>query len=323
MATATNERNTASPEQRSGLIAVLRLLRVKQWTKNLLVFAAPLFTNSLTDPTLLTRTLLAFATMCLISSAIYVLNDLRDAPKDRLHPVKRRRPIASGAIAPATAAGIGLACLIGGLALTFALGLKVAVVIGVYVVLQLLYNGGAKNIAILDVFLIGTGFVLRAALGAAAIDVLMSGWLLLCTGALALLLGFAKRRHEFILQGEQRTASRASLGHYTRPALDALVVMTACAAALCYGIYALESPTARQFPALILTAPFVFYGICRYVLLVFSLDEGGEPETILFKDPHMIASLVFFIAAAMLAVSGVELPLVERPPLAPVPGGPS
>jgi 4-hydroxybenzoate polyprenyltransferase len=293
------------------MTATLKLLRPKQWTKNLLVFAAILFTNGFHEPNALARSCLAFVGMCLFSSAFYVFNDLRDIEKDRNHPVKKNRPLASGKVKPTVAIVIGAILLIAAAALFLTLGRKVSYVVGAYAVLQLIYNAGAKGVPVLDVFLISAGFVLRAVLGAAAINVRISAWLLLCTGALALLLGFAKRRNEFILQGENRTASRASLGGYNRLSLDALAIMTATASALCYGIYALESPTAHKYPALFITTPFVFYGICRYVLLIFVQDEGGEPENLLFRDKHLVASVILFIVSALFAVSSAGFPLVE------------
>ncbi|HZH99134.1 MAG TPA: decaprenyl-phosphate phosphoribosyltransferase [Fimbriimonadaceae bacterium] len=290
--------------------AHLRLLRPKQWTKNLLLFAAILFTNNLSNPDALSRTLMAFVAMCLISSAVYVFNDVKDVEKDRNHPVKKSRPIASGAVGVSSAVALGLLCALAGGAIVLWLGAKVAYVVLAYVIFQVLYNLGAKSVPVLDVFVVASGFVIRAMLGAAAIDVKVSGWLLLCTGALALMLGFGKRRHEFVLQGEQRATSRASLAHYSRESLDSLVLLTSAAAALCYGIYALESPTAKQYPGLILTALFVFYGISRYTFLIFA-GEGGEPENLLFRDPHMIFTILLFVASAILALSGVAPPLID------------
>lgn len=255
--------------------------------------------------------LMAFAAMCLLSSGVYVFNDIRDADKDRAHPTKKNRPIASGLVKPANAMLLGAICVFVAAVVFVLLGKKVIAVVIAYLIFQVLYNFGGKGVAVLDVFLIATGFVLRAVLGAAAINARISAWLLLCTGALALMLGFAKRRHEFILQGENRIASRTSLGGYSRFSLDALVVMTSTAAALCYGVYALESPTARLYPGLFFTTIFVFYGICRYVLIVFVSDEGGEPENVLFRDPHIQLSVLLFILAALVAISGVNLPLID------------
>lgn len=289
----------------------VRLLRPKQWTKNLLVFAAILFTNQLRNSHALLLTLMAFFGMSFLSSAVYVLNDIQDVEKDRAHPRKRLRPIASGQVSKGSALALFFVVLALSVALLVPLGMLTLSVVGAYVVLQILYNSGWKRIPVLDVFIIGSGFVLRAMLGAAAIDAKISAWLLLCTAGLALLLGFAKRRHEFILQGDSRSLSRASLAGYSRQALDGLVIMTATGAALCYGIYAIASPTAHRFPALIFSTLFVYYGICRYVLIVFGNDEGGEPETLLFKDKHILASVVLFVASAVVALSITKVPLID------------
>jgi 4-hydroxybenzoate polyprenyltransferase len=293
------------------MMAYLRLLRPKQWSKNLLVFAAILFTNKLTDMHALSLTLMAFFGMCFVSSTAYILNDLQDVEKDRAHPRKRLRPIASGQVSKGAAMALAVVTFALAAVLLALVGPKALAVVGLYILLQVFYNLAGKRMPVMDVFIIGTGFVLRAVLGAAAIGREISVWLLLCTGGLALLLGFAKRRHEFILQGDNRSASRASLAGYSRQALDALVVMTATGAALCYAIYALESPTAQKYPALFITILFVYYGICRYVLIVFANDEGGEPETLLFKDKHILASVVLFVVSAIVALSVVKIPLVE------------
>ena len=291
--------------------AYLRLLRPKQWAKNLLIFAAILFTNGFHEQSNVIHVLGAFVAMCLLSSGVYIFNDLHDVERDRAHPQKKLRPIASGTIKPAEAIALALICAIGaGIIIAF-LGKKVIAVVIAYLILQLAYNFGGKRVPVLDVFLIGSGFVLRAVLGAAAINVKISAWLVLCTGALALMLAFAKRRHEFIVQGENRTASRVSLGGYSQQSLDALVIMTSTAAALCYGLYALESLTAQKYPALFFTTIFVFYGICRYVLIVFVNDAGGEPENVLFRDRHIQLSVLLFILAAVIAISGVNLPLID------------
>lgn len=293
-------------------LALVRLLRVKQWTKNLLVFAAWIFTGSaLHDSSTAPRVLVAFFAMCFVSSATYVFNDVADVERDRAHPKKRLRPIASGAVSIPLAVILAVVLMGLGLAGGFGLTHTTGFVLVAYLALQVLYNAGLKRAPVADVFTISLGFILRAALGAAAISVTISSWLLFCTAALALMLGFAKRRSEFIQQGEARAMSRESLAGYTRSALDALVIMFACGAALCYGVYAVESTTAQKYPGLILTSLFVFYGISRYVLVVFSQDEGGEPETLLFKDRHILFSIAMFVLTALLAMSGLHLPLLE------------
>jgi 4-hydroxybenzoate polyprenyltransferase len=180
-----------------------------------------------------------------------------------------------------------------------------------YLALHSTYNLGMKHTAVADVFAISLGFVLRAVVGAAAIDVKISGWLLFCTGALALMLGYGKRRQEFIFQGEERGLTRESLNDYSIMALNALVIMSATAAAISYGIYSIDSHTAQKYPALVLTTLPVFYGISRYILVAFTQDEGGEPESLLFSDRHILLSVVGFIALAALAMSGVHIPFLE------------
>jgi 4-hydroxybenzoate polyprenyltransferase len=295
-----------------GATAVLKLVRPKQWSKNLLVFAAYIFAAKFGDSDATRAALVAFAGMCLVSSGVYVANDLLDARRDREHPEKKDRPIASGAVSPAFAAVLALLLLAGGIALVATLNRSSLALVGGYLALQVLYNLWLKRVPVADVFSISLGFVIRAWIGATAIWVPVSSWLIFCTGSLALMLGFAKRRHEFLLQGEGRAASRESLEGYSRPALDALVVISATASALCYGIYAIDSDTAHRFPGMILTTLFVVYGIARYVLLIFSRDEGGEPADVLFGDAHILGSVLLFIAAAVLAVSGLTLPLISR-----------
>lgn len=295
--------------------AAVRLLRPKQWTKNLLVFAALIFARAYTDSGPVVRCLWAFLALCLVSSAVYVVNDALDAERDRNHPVKKNRPIASGAISASAGYALSAVCLVGGLALSWWLGKGFTAGIVTYLLLQGAYNAWFKHTPVLDVFALSLGFVLRAALGAAAISVYISGWLLFCTGALALLLGAAKRRHEFMLQGEDRGSSRAALARYNQTILDAMVVFSATLAALAYGIYAIESETARSYPALILTAPIVLYGILRYLFLVFGQDDGGEPENLVFGDTHMVVTVVLFVAVAFLAMSGMHLPYVADKPI--------
>ncbi len=292
--------------------SLIKLLRVKQWSKNLLVFAAFLFTGAFSHRESWILVLLTFTAMCMASSGTYVVNDIVDADRDRLHPSKRLRPMASGQISTRVGIALAVLLLVGSVLLSWSINLSCVSIVVAYLGLQVLYNLWLKLTPVADVYCIATGFVLRAVLGAAAISVTISPWLLLCTGALALMLGFAKRRNEFILQGEARTATRESLAHYNQLSLDVFVTMFACAAALFYGLYTIQSETAHRFPGLIMTAPFVFYGITRYVLLVFTQDEGGEPAEVLFKDRHIVITLILFVVAAGLAVSGVSLPLLEK-----------
>lgn len=292
------------------LRAVVSALRPRQWTKNLLVFAAYLFAARFDDSDATRQAILAFAAMCLVSSGTYVLNDLFDLERDRNHPTKKSRPFASGALSKSVGVVFSIVLLAGGLGVA-ALGLNrwSVAICSVYILLQLAYNVSAKHVPVTDVFCIAFGFLLRAMLGAAAIWVPISIWLLYCTGTLALMLGFAKRRGELLQQANGNGSTRETLVRYSRESLDALVIHSATAAALCYGIYSIESETARKYPTLAVTTLFVAYGIGRYLFLVFSRDEGSEPEAILLRDPHVLGSVLLFLFAAVAAVSGWQVPL--------------
>lgn len=294
-------------------LAAIALLRPKQWTKNLLVFAALLFANLYTEPLKVQLAIVAFFALCFFSSSVYALNDVFDAERDRAHPKKKNRPIARGDLSSGAGLALALVCLVvGTLLAAFVSPSFLAGVFG-YLVLQLAYNFGLKKVPVVDVMVLSTGFVMRAALGAIAIDATISAWLLFCTGMLALLLGSAKRRHEFHLQGDGRGASRASLLGYSSTSLDAMVVFSAGVAAIAYGVYAIESETARKYPSLILTVPFVVFGVLRYLHLTFAEGEVGEPESVLINDWQTIAAVALFIIAALYALSGMDIPFFTNP----------
>jgi 4-hydroxybenzoate polyprenyltransferase len=283
---------------------ILKLLRPKQWTKGLLVFAAILFSNGFRNPVLVQKAVLAFVAITLVSSAVYVFNDLRDAASDRLHPKKRLRPIAAGLVSPQAAMLVGAICLALGLVAAGSLGVPSLLIVLTYVAVQLGYNLGLKRVPVADVHLLASGFVLRAVLGAVAISAVISPWLLFCTGSLSLMMGFGKRRQEYRMMGEDRGQTRHSLTGYTQQSLDAMFITAAAMAAIGFGIYSIDSETARQHPQLVVTTIWVVYGIMRYVFLVFGQDEGGEPETILFSDRQLQVALLGFFATALYALAG-------------------
>lgn len=293
------------------LINILRLIRLKQWAKNLLVFAAWLFTGKYTDTASLVSVIVAALSMSLASSGVYVFNDIFDRKRDQNHPKKKHRPIASGAISVSVGIAIGTVLLAISIALAFSLTLTCVYLVLGYLTIQIAYNLKLKKIPLLDVFILASGFIIRAILGASALIVPISGWFLICTGALALMMGFAKRRNEFVAQGDKANKSRENLTSYSQQALDALVILFATSAGIFYGIYTLESSTAKAHPALILTTPFVFYGITRYTLLVFQKNEGGEPADLLFADPHILGSVILFLIFAGITISGsISLPFL-------------
>jgi len=285
----------------------LRLLRVKQWTKNAVVFAAFVFALGDRNQDLsaweLWKVCLAALAFSLVSSAVYILNDLRDAPQDRLHPVKKNRPIASGAVATAPALGAAAVLLAAGLGGAGRLGADLLAVIGGYLVLQGFYTLWLKRIALVDVIVIATGFVLRALAGAVVIHVVISPWLLLCAMLLALFLGLSKRRHEKVNLAGQGT--RAALDAYDERLLDQLIAVTAAAALVCYSIYTLWPETVDKFgtPWLAATIPFVVFGLFRYMDIVYRQEKGDRPEQILLTDGPLMADVALY----GLAVLGILL----------------
>lgn len=247
--------------------------------------------------------------MCLTSSATYIVNDAIDVERDRQHPTKKNRPLASGQI-PMNRALLLAACLLAlGLGIAAWLNVASLMILLAYLVLQALYNWKLKMEPVADVFTIAIGFVLRAVLGAAAIAVPISGWLLFCSGSIALMLGFAKRRHEYILQG---AIARESLNRYNRQVLDGLLLMSASGASMFYAIYSLQSRTAEKHHLLPITVPFVIYGIARYVYLSFMLDEGGEPADLILKDTHILFAIIGFVLATLWLFTNPTFQLVER-----------
>ena len=292
---------------------IIKLMRPKQWAKNLLVLAAIIFTGRIAEQAAIVDTLLAFFAMCFISSATYVVNDIFDAPRDRLHPKKKERPIASGKVTIPIATAIAGTLAAASFALAWIAGSRGCVaIILIYVLIQVAYNLKLKHVAIIDVFAIAAGFILRAALGAEAIDAPMSGWMFIVTGVLALTLGFAKRRNEFILMGNDRTTSREVLNEYSKNTLDMLVLLFSGMACMAYCIYTMESPTGKAHAGLVFTSPMVLYGVARYIQRVFKDDEGGEPSDLLFKDPHILIAVVVFIIVAAFAMTNTgPVPILE------------
>ena len=289
------------------LRTLLRLLRVKQWTKNAVVFAAFVFALGDRQQDLaaweLWKVCLAALAFSLVSSAVYVFNDLKDAPQDRLHPIKKNRPIASGAVGSGPAWGAALVLLVLGLGGAGRLGPELLAVLGAYLALQVVYTLGLKRLALVDVIVIALGFVLRALAGAVVIHVKISPWLLICAMMLALFLGLCKRRHEKVNLAGMGT--RAALDGYDERLLDLLIAMTGAASLVCYSIYTLWPETVAKFgtPWLGATIPFVVFGLFRYMDLVYRRDQGDRPEHILLTDVPLMADVTLY----GLAVLGVLL----------------
>src|SRR5437773_2632292 len=279
-------------------------LRPGHWTKNLLVFAGLLFGQRLLEPRAVAAAAAAFVIFCALSGVVYLINDLADRDSDRQHPLKSRRPIASGAVpVPAvimTAAVVGA----GAIAASFALGFRFAAVAIGYVVLQTLYSGLLKHIVIIDVLTIAMGFVLRAVAGAVAVDVQISHWLLVCTILLALFIALAKRRHELVLLADDATSHRRILSEYSPYLLDQMISVVTASTLIAYVVYTISPETQEKFgtPWLGLTIPFPLYGIFRYLYLVHQRDGGGSPADLLLTDRPLLACVALWALAVALII---------------------
>lgn len=284
---------------------MLRLLRPKQWTKNLLLFAALLFAQRLTDPSSVFAALIAFVAFCLASSSVYVVNDLVDVGRDRAHPDKRHRPLASGEVTRGAAIALALVLSAGSLALAFWLGTPFAVATLVYLCLSHFYSFVGKNIVLLDTLLVALGFVLRAVAGALAIDVPYSDWFVLCTLFVALFIALSKRKAE-LLAGGDTARSRPVLEHYTVGSLTAFTGTSMAAAVISYSLYvqAVIGRSGEELRLLIFTVPFVIIAIFRYYLLVENAGAGEKPEEILLSDRPLQISALGFVLVAVAAFYG-------------------
>lgn len=289
-----HERLAAGASTAGLALALLAALRPRQWTKNAVVFAALVFDLRLFDGRQLALVTGAFVCFCLASSAIYLINDLRDVESDRLHPTKRHRPIPSGLISTRLAGATIAALVLVSLPLALVLRPEFAAVVGGYLVLMVAYTFWIKHLVILDVFAISAGFVLRAAGGAVVLDVPISPWLYVCTILLSLFLGFGKRRHELLLLDDAAGSHRRNLDEYSVELLDQLVMITAAATVMAYSLYTFDASNLPDNHAMMLTIPFVVYAIFRYLYLVHRRDGGGSPESALLGDGPLLAGITLW-----------------------------
>jgi 4-hydroxybenzoate polyprenyltransferase len=289
----------------NALSAVVVSLRPRQWVKNLFVFAGLIFSQNLFTP-LFWPALGAFAIFCGLSGAVYLVNDVADAEKDRLHPVKRRRPVASGALSVAAAAALGGALLVVSLIAAFALSGRFGLVALAYAVLLTAYSIWLKHVVILDVLTVAVGFVLRAVGGAAAIDVEISGWLIICTILIALFLALGKRRHEYRTLKGGSAAHRPILAEYSESFLDQMVAVVTASTVTAYALYTMSPETVAKFHTrlLPLTLPFVLYGIFRYLYLLYRRELGGNPSDLMLSDRALLVNTVLWMLAVLAIVYG-------------------
>jgi 4-hydroxybenzoate polyprenyltransferase len=293
---------------------LLLALRPNQWTKNLVVFAALALSKHLFEAGPLARTSLAFAIFCLLSGTVYLVNDIVDVEQDRLHPVKRLRPIASGALSirAATLAAVLLGVV--SLLASLYLGTRFLLCAVAYVALNLLYSFVLKHVVVVDVLSVSLGFVVRAVAGAVVIGVQISDWLLICTILLALFLSLSKRRHELTSLSESAREHRKILEEYSPYLLDQMIAVVTASCVTAYAIYTTAPETREKYQTdrLVWTLPFVLYGIFRYLYLVHQKEKGGSPTDVLLTDRPLLLALGLWAIAIVVIVytsRGAPMPL--------------
>ncbi len=289
---------------RNEIPAFLSLVRPQQWIKNAFVLAPLLFSGQFTQFGLCARAALVFAGFCLVSGAIYVINDLVDRNEDRQHPVKRFRPIASGAISPTAAKVFGMVLVSLGVVVVSYVNWGVVLILLLYVVMNILYSLVLKHVAIVDVMTIAGGFVLRVLGGSVAISVVPSHWLVLCTVMISLFLGFTKRRVELLAVTDQARNSRVVLRDYSVAFLDQAISMVTSATVICYVLYTVDARTLQVFGtrAMLLTVPSVIYGLFRYIYIIYHREKGEDPTSTLVRDIPTIVNMVIWIVISLVVV---------------------
>jgi len=283
----------------SKILLYLTILRPYQWVKNVLVFSGLIFSTSLFKRDVLSVSLAAFVIFCLASSSIYILNDLRDFKLDKLHPLKMNRPIASGKVSKISAIIIMLILLPAAVLSSYFLDKDFFLIIIAYIGLNIAYSFGLKNVVILDAFIVAIGFLLRAFAGCVVIKVDVTPWLFICTLSLALIVSFGKRRNELNILKNYAKDHRETLQYYNIQLLDIILTICSATAIGTYSLYTMADETVLRFgnQRLIITSPFVMYGIFRYLFLIYTQNEGGDPTKFLIKDiPTIINGILWILS---------------------------
>lgn len=281
-------------------MSLLKAMRPKQWTKNLAIFPALVFDEKLFQLDSLINAALGFLLLCLVSGTVYIINDLVDIEKDRAHPTKKNRPIASGALSKQAAiiAAIVLPCI--ALPLSFWLNPVFGLLMALYLALQLTYSFKLKHLVIIDVMVIAAGFVIRIGAGVSLVEVArFSPWLYVCTTLLMLFMGFGKRRQELILTQKGVKNTRLILDHYSTKFLDDMIIIVAASTVMAYSLYTFSAPNLPENHLMMLTIPFVIYGIFRYLYIIHILDGSGDPSEVLLRDHPIQLTVALWVATAI------------------------
>ena len=282
----------------------LQLIRLKHWIKNLIIFAPIIFALQLFNYDKLIKSLIAFLCFSFVSVLVYIINDIKDKNNDSLHEIKKQRPIASSKIKPIVAIIIGSLFAIPGFVFSIILGIPSTLIIFIYFVINIFYTFIFKNFVILDVFIISLGFCLRVLLGSVAINVYLSYWMLLTTFSGSLIIGFGKRRHELDLLGEDASNHRNILAEYNKNILDIMIIISTSITIISYTLYTINEDIINKFgtAGLIITVPFVLYGLFRYLLLIYCKGKGGSPEELVINDPGIIISVILWFIVILLQI---------------------
>ncbi len=283
-------------------------MRPNQWIKNLIVFADLLFSKNLFNLSKDIDAFIGFIIFCLITGCAYMINDLVDLEKDRLHPFKSRRSLASGSLNKTTAIKIIVIVCFLCFPLAFYMNTLFGIIILVYLLLNIGYSIYLKHVVIIDVITIAAGFVLRVLGGAVIISVIPSNWLILCTILLSLFLGFSKRRHELVLLEDKSSSHRKVLSYYNTYFLDQMIAVVTASTLICYALYTMSEHTIEKLGTskLIYTVPFVLYGIFRYLYLVHQKEEGGNPSEALFTDMPMIINVILWVITSVMFIYFIQ-----------------
>jgi len=290
---------------RINMLALFRLMRPHQWVKNAFVFVGLFFGHAWHDPEKVVHVLFAFAAFCMISSAVYVFNDIIDVEQDRHHPKKRNRPLASKQVSIIAAALLAGLLVLLGLGLAYAASLIALVILMGYAIMNIVYSLRLKHVVILDVFIIATGFMLRILSGTIGIGIAPSQWLLLCGLMVTLFLGFTKRRAEILtLKEDSQSAHRKVLEHYSPVLLDKMIGITATGLIMSYSLYTVSPDTIRiqGTSNLIYTVPFVMYGVFRYIYLLHHQSRGSDTAHDLVRDIHLVGAVSIWMAVTILLI---------------------
>jgi len=287
------------------IFEMMRLMRPHQWVKNGFVFTGLLFGHAFHDSMLVWKVIVAALAFSLVSSCIYIINDIADREQDRIHPKKKDRPLAAGTVTPGSAVTLAAVLAVAAMSLGYWVSTTALWIIAGYALMNLAYSFRLKHVVILDVFIIAAGFMLRILAGTLGVGIPPSQWLLLCGLMVTLFLGFAKRRAEIIALTEDKASHRKVLEHYSAVLLDHMIVVTAAGLIMSYSLYTMNPDTIRIHGTanLIYTVPFVMYGVFRYIYLLHHQSGGGDPSRDLARDPHMLIVVGSWLSATIWLIS--------------------